>query len=148
VFKVFKSYVHLCFADEDHWYTETQDLTWDVCLPCLNKFNERNKNLLRTLLLILDDSMSGWHPETMMMAGIHKLTWEPRKHVPLGTILRNGVEGITAILVCQILVQHADVMKKLEFYGEQLSLPNGAEIGAHTAEVLCQVEGANVVSGG
>jgi hypothetical protein len=60
----------------------------------------------------------------------------------------NGVEASTGILVYQSVVQHAEVMKQLEFYGEQSSLPNGAKILAHTAEVLRQVKGADVVSGG
>jgi hypothetical protein len=39
-------------------------------------------------------------------------------------------------------------MKQLEFYGERPSLPNRADILAHTSEVLRQVEGAYIVSGG
>jgi hypothetical protein len=114
----------------------------------MNKFNERRKNLLRTLLLILDESMSGWQPKTTITGGLPKLTWEPRNPVPLGTMFRNGVEASTGILVYQSVVQDAEVMKQLEFYGEQSSLPNGADILAHTAEVLRQVEGAaDVVSG-
>jgi hypothetical protein len=114
----------------------------------MNKFNECCKNLLRTLLLILDESMSVWRPKTTMTGGLSKLTWEPRKHVPLGTMFQNGVEASTGILVYQSVVQHAKVMKQLEFYGEQSSLPNGADILAHTEEVLRQVEGADVVIGG
>jgi hypothetical protein len=83
-----------------------------------------------------------------MTDGLPKLTWEPRKHVSLWTMFRNGVEGSTGILVYKSVVQHADVMKNRLYYGGRSSMPNSAEIGARTAEVLCQVEGANVVSGG
>jgi hypothetical protein len=65
-----------------------------------------------------------------------------------GQIVRNGVEASTKILVYQSVVEHAEVVRQLEFYGDRSSLPNGAEILAHTAEVLHQVEGADVVSGG
>jgi hypothetical protein len=63
-------------------------------------------------------------------------------------MFRNGIEASTGILVYQSVVQHDEVMKQLEFYGERSSLPNGPDILAHTAELLRQVEGANVVSGG
>jgi hypothetical protein len=66
--------------------------------------------------------------------------------VPVGAMFRNDVEVSTDILV--MVVQHAEVTKQLEYYSERYSLPNGAEIGSHTAEVLHQVEGANVASGG
>jgi hypothetical protein len=39
-------------------------------------------------------------------------------------------------------------MKQLLHYTERSSLPNGVNIGAHTAEVLLQVEGADVMEGG
>jgi hypothetical protein len=99
-------------------------------------------------MLILDASMSGWRPKTTMTGGLPKLTWEPRKPVPLGTIFRNGVEASTGILVYQSVVQQTEVMNQLLYYAERSSLPNGVEIGAHTAEVLRQVEGADVVDGG
>jgi hypothetical protein len=147
MFKTFKSAVHFCWASKEYWFTEPCDLTWDVLLPCLNKLNERCKNLVRTLMLILDDSMSGWHPKTTMTGGLPKLTWEPIKPVPLGIMFRNGVEASTGILVYQSVVQHAEVMNQLVYYAERSSLLNGVEIGAHTAEVLRQVEGAYVVDG-
>jgi hypothetical protein len=114
----------------------------------MNKFNERRKNLLQTLLLILDESMSLWHPKTTMIVELPKFTWEPRKPVHLGTMFWNSVEASTGILVYQNVVQHAEVMKQLEFYRELSILPNGAEILAQTAEVRHQVEGADIVSGG
>jgi hypothetical protein len=39
-------------------------------------------------------------------------------------------------------------MNQLLYYAERSSMPNGVETGAHTAEVLLQIEGANVVDGG
>jgi hypothetical protein len=41
VFKAFKYAAHFCFAEEEHWYKEPRELTWDISLPCMNKFNER-----------------------------------------------------------------------------------------------------------
>jgi hypothetical protein len=75
-------------------------------------------------------------------------TWEPRKPVPLGTMFRNGVECISGILGLQDVVQDVEVMKQKEYFGEKSSVLNGMEIPAHKAEVLRQINGANVVEGG
>jgi hypothetical protein len=37
----------------------TNDKPWEVFLPCLAGFNERRPNLLKNVLLMLDESMSG-----------------------------------------------------------------------------------------
>jgi hypothetical protein len=70
----------------------------------------------------------------------------PRKHVPLGTMFPNGVEVSTAIIVYQSMVQHINVMKNPP-YGERSIMPNSAEIGASTAEVIHKVDEVNVVPG-
>jgi hypothetical protein len=148
MFKAFKSAAHFFWASKEYWFTDPHDLTWDVFLPCLSKFNERRNNLVQTLMRILDEGMYGWRPKTTMTCGLPKLTWEPRKPVPLSTLFGNGVEASTGILVYQSVVQHAEVMKQVLYYAERSSLSNGVKIGAHTAEVLRQVEGVDVVGGG
>jgi hypothetical protein len=55
---------------------------------------------------------------------------------------------MSGFLVFQDVVQDAEVMKQKEYFGEKSSMPNGMEIPAHTAEVLRQIKGANVVEGG
>jgi hypothetical protein len=50
IFKCFKLVARFFWADEEHWFT-------DHC--CLDKFNQQRKNLVRTLILVLDESMSG-----------------------------------------------------------------------------------------
>lgn len=74
-------------------------------LPCLTEFNSKRQQLLKTTMLLLDESMSGWRPKTTQLGGIPNITYEPRKPKPLGTMFRNGVECISGVLVAQDVVQ-------------------------------------------
>jgi hypothetical protein len=84
-------------------------LTWDVFLPCLEKFNAKRVQLIKTMSLLLDETMAMWVPKS------------------------NGVEVTTYIIVYQSVVQHAEVTKGLEYFGDQTSLPNNESIIAHTS---------------
>jgi hypothetical protein len=68
--------------------------------------------------------------------------------VPLGTMFRNGVECLTGCLVFQDVVQMPEKQSLKSFFGDESHMPNKTPIPAHTAEVLRQVEGADVVEGG
>jgi hypothetical protein len=117
-------------------------------LPVLRSYNEKRQKLLSTVLLLLDESMSGWRPKTSKFGGLPRLQFEPRKPVSLGTMFRNGVECITGILVFQDIVEGAESQHRKEFHGDDSSMPNGCKILTHTAEVMRQVKGAKVVEGG
>jgi hypothetical protein len=54
--KCFYSATPYCWCDEQYWFVPDRDTPWDVVLPCLH--------LVNTMLLILDESMSGWRPKT------------------------------------------------------------------------------------
>ena len=60
MFKTFKAGVPCVFVPEDQWYLPTRDRSWDVFLPALEGLNERHERLLTVVLLLLDESMSGW----------------------------------------------------------------------------------------
>ena len=92
--------------------------------------------------------MSGWRPKTTKLGGVPNYTYEPRKPVPLGTMFRKGVECVSGILVVQDVVQNPEKQALKAYFGEISSLPDGSDITAHTAEVLCLVEGANIPEGG
>jgi hypothetical protein len=147
-FKTFKSGAHLCWNEEEHWFKYKRELTWDVFLPTLKLFHGRRRELLKCVLLILDESMSGWRPKSTNTGGLPKLYWEPRKPFPLGTMSRNGVECIYGILIFQDLVQDAEVMNQHEYFGEKSSMLKSMEIPAHAAELLRKIKGMNVVEGG
>ena len=157
-FRAWQSAAPYMFCDRKYWYEQRRNLDWNVFIPCLNKFNERRRNLLRCVLLMIDESMSGWRPKTSKLGDLPNITFEPRKPVPLGTQLRNGVECFTGCLVYQDIVQNVEEQQCKPFYFEDndarrkqpliTSLPGKIPMQAHTAEVLRQCHGAAVVEGG
>jgi len=101
------------------------------------------------MLLLLDESMSGWHPKTSKLGGLPNYTFEPSKPVPLGMLFRNGAECMSGVLVFQDVVQLTEVQARKKFFNEKSYLPGDSTfVTAHAAEVLQQVEGAKVPEGG
>jgi hypothetical protein len=157
-FKVWQHAAPLMFTDKSNWYSERRNLNWSMFLPVLDGFNAKRKDLLRCVLLMLDESMSGWRPKTSKLGGLPNISFEPRKPVPLGTMFRNGVECFTGCLVYQDVVQNVEEQQRKPFFFvdcdttkqqlERTSLPGRVVIQAHTAEVLRQAIGAGVVAGG
>jgi hypothetical protein len=109
-------------------------------LPCLASFNDKRQQLIMTVLMLVDESMSGWHPKTTKLGGLPNYTFEPQKPVPLGTMFCNGVECISGILVAQDVVQNPEQQSLKAYHATKLSLPGGSDVAAHTAEVLHLVE--------
>ena len=83
--------------------------------------------------------MSGWRPKTSKLGGLPNYTFEKRKPVPLGTMLRNSVECISGIMAFQDVVQLPEIQSKKKYFGQLSSLPRKEEIKSTTAEVLRQV---------
>ena len=146
-FKCFRAAAPFCWCDKKHWYAAKADTPWDVFLPCVADFNDKRQQLLKAVLVVLDESMSGWRPKTSKLGGLPNYTWEPRKPVPLGTMFRNGVECISGILVHQDVVQLPELQASKEFHDEPSHLPGCPEIPAHVAEVLRQIKGAGLPRG-
>jgi hypothetical protein len=147
-FKAFCSAAPFCWSDKKHWYEDTRDIPWDVFLPCLAEFNSKRQQLLKTTMLLLDESMSGWRPKTTKLGGIPNITYEPRKPKPLGTMFRSGVECISGVLVAQDVFQLPEHQSAKSFNVERSHMPDNSDITAHTAEVLRLVESARVPKGG
>jgi hypothetical protein len=148
MFKAFWAAAPFCRSDEEHWYTDKRDIPWEMIVPCIKAFSKRHNELFTTNLLVLDESMSGWRPKTSKYGGIPNYTLEPCKPVPLGTMLRNGVDATNVILAYQDVVQFSKIQKQKDYHDENSHLPNGVEINDHCAETLRQAEGVNVVEGG
>lgn len=146
--KAFCSVAPFCWCEEKYWYTPKQDSLWEVFLPCINSFNDQRMRMIKCMMLLLDESMSGWRPKTSKLGGLPNYTYEIRKPVPLGTMFRNSAECISGVLVFQDVVQLPEVQSRKLYYGDKSHLPGNVEIGAHTAEVLRQVRGAQVKPGG
>jgi hypothetical protein len=60
MFQLFKSGFAFYFAPEKEWYADKSDRTWNIFLPILGNWNKRHQQLMKTFLLLLDESMSGW----------------------------------------------------------------------------------------
>lgn len=73
-------------------------------MPCVNKFNQTQRELIKVVLLIMDESMSGWRSKTSKLVSLPNFTFEPKKHVPLGTMFRNAAEFKSGCLVFQDVV--------------------------------------------
>ena len=155
-FKAFQSAAALMFCAEEHWFLDKRDKPWDIFVPALDGFNMKRKDLFYTVLSMLDESMSGWRPKTSKHGGLPNITFEPRKPVPLGTMLRNCVECITGAMVYQDIVMHPEMQQRKEFYyqnvqtqvREPTSLPGSPPMPAHSAEVLRLCKGAGMDPGG
>ena len=155
-FKAFQSAAAHMFCSEEHWYVNKRDRPWDIFMPALDGFNVKRKDLFHTCLCMLDESMSGWRPKTSKQGGLPNITFEPRKPVPLGTMLRNCVECITGSLAYQDVVMHPEMQQRKEFFysdipeqiREPTSLPGNPPMPAHTAEVLRLCKGAGMDEGG
>jgi len=133
--QAFCSAAPYAWADPQYWYLPERDTPWEMFLPCIYGFNDRRQRLIKTMMIMLDESMSGWRPKTSKLGGLPNITFEPRKPTPLGTMFRNGAECFSGILVFQDAVQAPEVQSRKEFYNEPSHLPGNPPITAHAAEV-------------
>lgn len=154
-FKAFCSCATLMFGRKEDWYKENRDRGWEVMRPILHDFNGKRRSLFKVSLLLLDESMSGWRPKTSKLGGLPNMTYEPRKPVPLGTQLKNGVECLSGVLAFQDIVMAPEIQRQKGYLveddqvtPEKSHLPTEDDIQAHVAEVLRQVEGAGLKRGG
>ena len=114
VFKCFCSAAPCMWAKDDYWFMDKRHKTWDTFTPCLKDFNFKRQILIKSVMvLILDESMSGWRPKSGKLGGgLPSYTFEPRKPIPLGTTLRNGAEAVAGIIVQQDIVQTPEFQTK------------------------------------
>ena len=147
-FKAFCSAAPYAFCNRKYWYIDKRDRPWDIFLPCISSYNLKRRNIIKSVLLLLDESMSAWRPKTSKLGGLPNITYEPRKPVPLGTMFKNGAECITGIIAFQDVVMGAEVQQRKKYFGDNSVVPGQQTIPSHTAEVLRQVEGAHIPPNG
>jgi Transposase IS4 len=155
-FLAFQCAAPYAFAPKQYWFQDRNEKPWDIFMPALDNFNDKRTKLLKVICLVLDESMSGWRPKTSKRGGLPNITFEPRKPVPLGTMLRNACECVTGVLINQDVQMDAEVQARKKYYfsdpvsqtRELTSLPDRSEVPIHTAEVLRQVERSKVIEGG
>ena len=147
-FKAFMSGFPFLWADRKYWYRAKDDIPWDMFLPFVHHYNESRRQLLKVTYLMLDESMSAWCPKTTKTGGLPNITFEPRKPVELGTMIRNGVDCISGIFVHHDVVQEAAAQSDKKYVGEKSHMPKKEPIPVHIAEVLRQCEGSGLIRGG
>jgi hypothetical protein len=103
--------------------------------------------LLKTILFMVDESMSGCKPKTSNLGGLPNYTYKPRKPALLGTMFPKGLECISAILVYQDVIQNPEQQSQKSFNGERSSLPGNSLFTAHTGQVMFQVDGGKIPEG-
>ena len=134
------------WSPEELWYSN--NIPWESFKPFVDAFNQKRRDLVRTVYLLMDESMSAWRPKTSATGGLPNITFEPRKPKPLGTMFKNGVEATTGIMVTQDVVEGSAAQSDKKYVGDLSSLPKKEPIMAHVAETLRQCESANLASGG
>lgn len=71
---------------------DKRDKPWDAFLLCIKDYNKKRQQLINAMLLILDESISGWRPKTLKLRGLPNYAFGPRKPGPLGAMFKNGAE--------------------------------------------------------
>ena len=69
--------------------------------------------------------MFTWQPKTSVTGGLLNIMFEPRKLKLLGTMIRNGVEVMSSIIVNQGIVQGEDAQAFKRWVRDSSSLPQG-----------------------
>ena len=150
VMRAFLSAFPYMWSEEKYWFVDKRDVPWDMFLPTIDKWNDTQQQAFGDFwAIILDESMVGWRPKTTKLGGLPNYTWEPRKPIQLGTMLRNAAECIVGGIINNdpSMVRELQTQKE---YGEMTSLvgTRSMPIPAHTAEVLRQVKNSGLKRGG
>ncbi len=149
----FKAFLHgfpYLWADRKYWDVNRAELPFDFLAPFIGEYNGLRTQVLRVIYLVLDESMSGWRPKTSKRGGLPHISHEPRKPIPLGTMICNAVECTTGIFVHHDLVDSSNEQWKKKYSLPPVTshLPRKEEISYHCAEVLRQCEESKVIDGG
>ena len=105
----------------------------------------------RLYLLVLEERMVGWKPKTSKTGGLPNCSYEPRKPVDYGTMLRDSAECVIGMImhVDPVMCPEKQALKK--FASDNNPLPNVKELDellVHVSEVLRQVENSKVPADG
>ena len=120
----------------------------NMFLPCIRNYSERRYQLFKIVLSISYGLMSGWSSNTSKLGSLSHYTFELRKPILLGIMLRNGVGCCSGYIVFQDVVQNPEYHHEKKYQDKPSSIPENSTIKAHTSEVLQQVSGSQALNGG
>ena len=96
------------------------------------------------LLLVLEESMSGWCPKTSKLGGLLKCTHEPRKTGTLGAMLKSATQFNADMTAHCDVAPNPEKQSRMKHSKDKTSFLDESSILAHAAEVLTQVEGSRL----
>jgi len=149
----FKVIVHAyMWGDKNLWYRDQRDVPWDIFMPFIDAWNEKQRGLfVHFRQVLVDESMVGRVPKESKLGGLPNYTYESRKPVPLGTMLKDASELATGILVHTDPLMTPLIQSVKMFATQPLFAPDVDHKfepqPAHTAEMLRQAYMAGLSSG-
>ena len=103
-------------SPEHLWYSV--NVPWESFTSFVEAaFNAWQQQLLKTIYMLLDESMLAWQPKTTKFGRLPNLTLEPMK--PLGTMFKNGVKATTGLLGSQDIMQGSEAQAEKKYYGDE-----------------------------
>ena len=108
-------------------------MPWESFKPFVDFFNQKRRDLVRMVYLLMDESMPAWHPKTSATGGLPNITFKLRKPKSLGTMFKNGFEVTMGIIVMQDVVEGSAAQSDKKYVGDVLSLLEKEPIMAHVA---------------
>lgn len=121
-FKAFVSSFPFIWSHKNYWYMNRKDLPWEMFLSFLNKVNEKQKNLVCVLYIVLEKSTSAWCQKISQLGGLPNISFEPLKPVLIGTMFRNSANCKTGFFVYNNVVCGPDELDLKDYFGGKSSL--------------------------
>jgi hypothetical protein len=107
--------------------------SWRMNDKLFDDFNQARRHRFAAVRVIVEDeSMILWNPQTTPTGGLPNISYIPRKPVPLGTEVKSACDG-TGVMLHMEVQKGKDAMKEADFAGE---------LGVNTAIALRVAYGA------
>jgi hypothetical protein len=72
-------------------YGIPKNVPWGCFVPFMSAFNQKQRDFLQMVYLLMDESISAWRPKTLATGKSANVRYEPRKPKPLGTMFKNSL---------------------------------------------------------
>ena len=92
---------------------------WEMFRPVVCAFNENRRRTVNfSGLAVGDESMSQWAPRTSAYGGLPTISFVKRKPRPLGTELKDVVDGVHRVLLFLEIQEGKEQMKTKKYFSE------------------------------
>ena len=89
---------------------------------------------MQSLMIIMNEIMSGWIPNTSKLCDLPNYTHETRKIVPLVNMLKNSSECKSCVILYDDVVQSPDIQIRKKHSRDSSKLPDSSKSLVHAAE--------------